>query len=491
MHSESNKDRSYVIKQILTPIVMAVTLVLGASWPAMSFETDLAAFVGQDEAFHGGSEVHEQITREAIFAVTPLANAVMIEHIVHGNQNADLTHKFEWVFHINSANVINGEFDNSFQLIRRYVDEAIEKAQGNAAFLNPEHVRFGDLARDVKDSLGLLSLQCIKNLSEPAACRTVSARASATVGDLSARSLPYFLINQNPDPHAGFAGAVNHVSEAVTGILDPSEPYCRLHLPGTQKYCFTRLDDMLTGDTEFQETVRHLRTMQQEIRGYYAWQALGHAFHITQDFFAHSNFVELVNGQVGPPCNLALPALCGQPVTGVPVRYGDQRVGRFLDLVGFNAAFNFNLATLQAVLGASFPRLQTGYVRQISSVQPAQLADFLVTGDMCPKELPLGFEYCHWEYGNHPALNKDSDKDTSKNPAHANFWYARQLAVYVSIAMWEHFMVRAGFAPPPTVDVAPVRVTKTSAEPPPGVLRALRERMLKNILPIILEDEEY
>src|SRR3990170_1521835 len=34
----------------------------------------------------------------------------------------------------------------------------------------------------------------------------------------------------------------------------------------------------------------------QALRAYRAFQALGHAFHATQDFFAHSNYVELMAG---------------------------------------------------------------------------------------------------------------------------------------------------------------------------------------------------
>jgi hypothetical protein len=211
---------------------------------------------------------------------------------------------------------------------------------------------------------------------------------------------------------------------------------------------------MAPSDNDFQLLASHLRILQYEYQAYFAWQHLGHTFHMTQDFFAHSNYVELASCRKGPPCDptaLGAPNLCGTPLSAPPT----PPVGAIplptdhnwpSSLSQFQATFNLDVLkqTLDQrpwVFGgdANSSHLQTGYW-------------------ICPPgQRVAGFSYCHdpWPVAGEspmPGMNKDQDPQDDKfplpqEPNHQNFAWARASAVRMSAGLFGAFMLSLPLPP--------------------------------------------
>jgi hypothetical protein len=469
---------------------VAVALSVGLASPAAPFSVDLRGFLVVGEIIdageypHDGEDpVHEEITEEALRHVTPEVPDRVVRHVVRGNRNADgPTHKLDNVYHVNSANTTNGAFDDSFRAMRQLVDAAVKDARNNPKFLAPRHDTFHGMLVDAAATL--LSLGVNRGCVLETACPKALLLAKATEFGVRAAS---FFANPVPDPHGVTGKAALAATRADLGALldpPPDRPYCR----PLSRHCFERLDQMLADDDDFQADVRHLRRLEQEIRAYFAWQNIGHAFHIVQDFFAHSNFVELLNNRAGPPCGRGQgsAAICGTPLPSrpedLPRRTGDPVVGPFLSLL--RPDFALSLDTLRRALPAArFARLQTGLVAPGVPEGTSGLKESL----FCPDRLPPGFDYCHWPHGQTPGLNKDDAKKQAEEPAHANHAYARQVAVYASEILWEHVLRRAEFLPPE----APSRPGLGLPLPVAAALRErlLRQRALRAVLPLLEDDD--
>lgn len=463
--------------------ILLTVLIAGVPLHGEAFSVDFGAFVPfagnlsiGDTILDISEPVHESITRDAIKLVTPDASSRLIRHLQSGNVNADspADHKFDHVYHMNNATVRNGRFSQSFALIQEMLDQAVAHARNNSAALHPAHNTFRGLAADVAATLTSigLNLQCggLGILTEsacPKAQLFTAASAIAAFELVNPASPVRFAM---PDPHGLNKSSVDQVRDSMVQLLDPPHKYCA---PLDSHHCFNRLDDMQPNNEDFQRDVRHLRKLAKETRAYYAWQFLGHAFHTTQDFFAHSNFVELLNGQPGPPCgNVSLP-ICGQPILDQPGSHHATTLRPFVDLV--SRGFAFNLQTLQTALGNKFPHLQTGFV----NIQDTADIALNAGSKYCPEALPAGFDYCHWPKDYVPGLDKDSDEKLDEYPAHRNHIPARYAATQVSAELWRHFLVRAGFLAPPA---DPSRKDQLK--------EAIRTAKLRRIAAIILADED-
>jgi hypothetical protein len=448
--------------------VLALALCLAR--PVGSFSIDAGAFfdtpasLGLAKDLHIGEPVHELITAHAVRHVTDDASSRLVRHIVRGNQNADgPTHKFDNVYHVNNATTRNGAFRDSFELIRRLLEAAVADARDNDEFWSPRHDTFQGTLDDIADTLFALGLSGGCNLVGESACPQAQLLARAAV--VRADSLR-LLFNPMPDPHGFEKDMLSNLRTDLRTLLDPpsDKRYCR----PLSTHCFARLDALLPDDEDFQADVRRLRRLEAEVRAYVAWQNLGHAFHATQDFIAHANFVELLNERNGPPCgSQGRPAICGEPMRGEPERT-DPRVGPFLRAL--RVGFALNVGTLQTTLGPRFSRLQTGFVDSLPHLH----------GTFCRETLPEGFDYCHWGYKDVPGLNKDTAAEADKEPSHLNHAYARHVAQYVSEILWEEFLRR--------VDLLPAASTDSKREALKRA-KAARQRLLRVLSSVLVDDD--
>jgi hypothetical protein len=279
-----------------TSLIALMTALSLATAPGYAFMIDRSAWISTfGSVIHLGAPIHEEITERAIGQVTPSANPRMIQNIKIGNQNTDFTHQFDAQYHFDSSTVGNGGFRVGFNRIQEDLREAAEAARNNPLFFNPIHVRFRDIVEDVVATFLALSQNEKCNLEESACpARTLAAEAMAIQAEGVA-----FIENPNPDPDRTFASLIGEVNAKVNSALGR---HCRAGNVFSGSRCFDQLEDMIKDNRDFQDKAKYLRTLQREIQAYKAWQHLGHAFHTTQDFFAHSNYVELMSGLHGPHC---------------------------------------------------------------------------------------------------------------------------------------------------------------------------------------------
>src|SRR6185436_8202198 len=129
--------------------------------------------------------------------------------------------------------------------------------------------------------------------------------------------------------HEAYLDILDNVADAVNDALgNHFDPSCG---------CQRTLAQVL--GTSNPHVVR-LQQLSDAIRAYHAYQNLGHALHAAQDFFAHSDYVEVMAG-----------VAIGQPIPAGT-------------LIPLPASFSqFNLAGLQAVMGSQrFAQLESGDV---------------------------------------------------------------------------------------------------------------------------------
>ena len=466
---------------ILLLILLSVNLIVPQ--PGLPFAVDplaYAPFLGDlsigEALLELGPPIHENITRDGMRMVTPDASLRLIRHVQSGNVNADspADHKFDHVYHVNNATVQNGRFSQSFELIQDFLNQAVVQARDNPAVLNPMHGSFRNLAADVAASLTSLglNLQCggLGLLTESACPKAQLFAAAAAIA-------AFELVNPSspvrfpmPDPHGPNKSSVDQVRNSLNDLLDPPRKHCA---PLDSNRCFSRLDDMLKDNEDFQRGVRHLRKLQRQIRAYYAWQYIGHAFHTTQDFFAHSNFVELLNGEPGPPCGTVSLAICGRPIANQAKDYQEAMLDPFLRQI--RQGFAFNLDTLQDALGGKFSQLQTGYVDIHSAADIALKA----ASKYCPEAPPQGFQYCHWPKDYVPGLDKDSEDKLEEFPAHRNHRAAKHAATFVSAELWRTFLVRAELLAPPA-----------SPSKKDLLKEAIRQARIQRAIAVLLDEDE-
>jgi hypothetical protein len=398
--------------QTIVGMGMVVLSLLLATKGAIAFSIDFHSFgtLGL-EILHDGPPVHETITVEIIRdRPDGPSTANLIEHIKRGLQNTDYTHQFGAEYHFDNSTPLssdNGGLSRGFARIQADLEQAIETATDNPLFLAPLHRSFQDIAANVHNVFVALTVDrdC---LGSPACPSALIARHAVELGLI----IPLFsqVLNRNPDPHIGaYSGPIRRIQEMVKEALTG----CRGKIcPG-------------------------LTLLQQEIRAYYGWHHLGHAFHTTQDFFAHSNYVELMGGKDGPPCwplGLVLEAgPCGTKITNPDA-----------DFILVPTEFEqFNESGLRTIMGNKWQMLQTGYVGG-STDDHCGGKD----GNTLPNtNAPPGYQYCHWHTRTMPGLNKDEPGE--EEPAHMNHQYARAAAKKVSAALWEYFLKRIGQAGPP------------------------------------------
>ena len=476
-------------------LALTVSLLLGLAGapPAHAFLIDFpTTFVPFENIPHLGQPIHEEITRDAITNVTPAASAALIANLQRGVENPDIIHQFDNESHFDNCSVfLNAGFSNGFATMNARFAAARTNALGNPEFLAPHYTSFLDISADATAVLTALATDpaCILQPACPTAQAAVDA---ALIGSF----LPALAANPNPDPHRatsprslfyyppavgglngylgsiqeGYLDVINSVENAVNGALgnhfDPS-CLCNRDLAAV----------MGSGNVH----VVQLQQLQNALRAYHAYQDLGHAMHAAQDFFAHSDYVEVMAGvAVGQPI---------PPGTAIPVP----------------ADFSqFNLPGLQTLMGAArFNRLESGDVLTIwlgegdyslgdAGIQNAFNPDTTIeigTIDLLGFNIPAvtipsvgrnpnpfpGFNHGHYLSSTTIGLNKDCPFNPAAVPAdepsHRNYLPARQAAVQVSALMWRAFLQSIGeIAAPVVLTCPPGKVVATD----PGQAYATR-----------------
>lgn len=414
---------------------------------------------------------HEAITAEAILDTMPSADPKMVQNIKSGNYNTDLAHFFDSRFHfdnsmartVNIGGSSNGGFEAGFALLhgdgvnpgtlQQAVTEATvcdsnNNCTVNPLFLHPLYTTYRDLVEDIAGTYLNLSTN-VGCLEEPA-CPTDDFIGGFAYAE--AQMAPTLVAGDYPDPDdvswlspslvPNFSDQVAGIKQNLDGMLGQ---HCR-PIWSFSSMCFATLELMAPTDNDFQLLASHLRILQYEYQAYFAWQHLGHAFHTTQDFFAHSNYVELASCRKGPPCDpaaLQSANVCGTPLSAPPVippgaipLPTDRNWST--SLAQFRATFNLN--ALKQTLDQR-PPLFGGDAN----------SNHLQTGAFpCPPGQGVaGFPYCHdaWPVAGGPpmpGMNKDltpQDAGVLAEPNHQNFPWARTTAVRMSADLFGAFML--------------------------------------------------
>ena len=445
----------------LAPLVVAAAVLAAGASGASAFEIDQTSALLPGLVPDGDSAVHEDVTAEAVRSAVPSPSRRLIGNLVRGVQNTDITHQFDSESHFDNVLMASASgravLRIGFATVQARIARALTLAKGNDEFLDPHFVSFRDIAGQVSSTFTQLvaDRSCLTSLRCP----------TTAFGIAAARTRAAWLLLSlvpNPDPHrptsprspfqpgllAGqlsglFRGTIDSLARDVGWALGPHRGKSLAGILGSNH-----------------RLVRALEAQRMMIRAYLASQELGHALHATQDFFAHSNYVELI-------ANVPV----GQPISGMGTADGAIRVPA-----------DFTEEQIGAVLGDRVARLESGAVRTI----------WLLEGDYClgdggsvnlfnplvgfrvpavrvrgvkvfpgttisaaghnPRP-PRGFHYCHYSSSAVVGLNKDGPG--GNEPSHRNFAYARGAAVRMSAQILRKFMAALGVptGPPAQGDV--------------------------------------
>lgn len=438
--------------------------------------------------FLGEPPIHENLTSAAIGAVMPNADPLFVMDVQSGVFNTDLSHQPIAAFHFDKSttagqcpqlglDVPSCGFDNGFNAIygtdpaapgsltlalsEATICDSTTGACGlNPLFLHPLHASFTDLAEDIIGTYN--SLFWNGDCWSVPACPTDDFGTSVVW--MQTEMLPMF-IDTDPDPDEvtafTFLGTSINVPNFAEDLATAKSnldallgPHC-----GWDGSCFDTLEQMTSDGTDFQNLANHLRVLQYEYQAYYAWQHLGHAFHTTQDFFAHSNYVELASGRKGPQCDPSsylYTSLCDFPLDVSNGPYTAIRlpsdgsgwigsIANFRSIFGKQALQDFLNKTggFPSIFGDdNFNHLQTGFFPCAGDVP---LGGASVGGEGTGYD--NGFYYCHTATGSiaPPApgsagMNKDKEYAVGSELNHKNFPWALASAQRMSIIMFEAFV---------------------------------------------------
>lgn len=434
-------------------LLCAALLGVGLAGSAAGFEIDKQrTFLGGLWTHGDGTRgVHEQITAAAIRRGMAAAPANLIAQIQAGAENVDVTHHFDAEYHFDSASVRSyaSRFALGFQRLNSHLSGATPLADRNPEFFQPT---FGSYRAIVSALPGAL-----RQLADHPECRSCDRarlrRLALAIDPAEDASLSAALTaNPNPDPHPptnpeSAFGSVSKLSCGLCGKLaGVRTEYLTMIMRVNRAVAFALGQSRLLD--EGKQVRERIETLSDALRAYRAFQALGHAFHAAQDFFAHSNYVELMAGvEVEQPIapNTTIP---------VPQRRAD-----------------FSLAGLQRIMGAdAYRKLESGAAPAIwlgegdyclgSLYNPDTRIEFRIPAKIAttlglPRVLttprvgrnhlpPKGLNYCHYASvtaangERTPGLNKDSPG--SAEPSHINHSFARKAATDMTAVLWKSFL---------------------------------------------------
>lgn len=475
-------------KSILVPTLL-ILFGLAVALPVRAFKIDFpATFVSVENLPHGGLPIHEEVTRDAITNVTPAATAALILNLQRGVQNADVIHQFDSEYHFdNSSVLLNVGFSNGFANMTQRFESARLNALGNPEFLAPHYTSYLEISTEVVAALTALATdpEC---LLQPACPTTQAALDAALISSF----LPTLAINPNPDPHrasnprslfhyppdpgsglglSGYLGPVHEVYLEVVGAVDDAVNHALEDHFDVTCLCNRNLAEVMGASNPH---VVRLQRLRNAIRAYRAHQDLGHAMHTAQDFFAHSDYVELMAGvSVGQPIPpgtvIPLPAdfsqfnLAGLQTVMGSARFNQLESGDALTIWLGDGDFSFGNAGIQNFFNPD-TEIAIGGFNLLGFDIPAVSIPALGSN---PNPFP-GFNHGHYLSSTALGLNKDGPSASlSDEPAHVNFLPARQAAVQVSSLMWTAFLQSiGGIAVPVLMTCPPEKVVATDPGQP-------------------------
>jgi hypothetical protein len=404
-------------------------------------------------SFHGteaAGGVHEQITARAIRRGMSAAPARLVAQIQAGAENVDVTHHFDAEYHFDSASTtaFPQRFVAAFKQLNSHLNGARPLADRNPEFFRPSFGSYRAIVSQLPAALRQLA-------GDPgcASCDRGRLRRLADALDPAenkqlARALA---VNPNPDPHPptnpeSAFGSVSKTSCGLCGKLaGVRTEYLTLMTRVNRAVAFARGQSSRLKESS--PVRRRIQRISDQLRAYRAFQALGHAFHSAQDFFAHSNYVELMAGvEVEQPIRKGTKIPVPQRradfgTTGLRAIMGAQRYGKLES----GSAAAIWLGEGDYCLGSPY-NPDTKFTLSI----PAGIADTLGL----PRQLstprigknprpPKGLNYCHYPSKTvngvrTPGLNKD--EPGNKEPSLVNHSYARQAAEDMTAVLWKSFL---------------------------------------------------
>ncbi len=478
-------------------VVLAATALVavpGAMAPtASAFKISLGNSLFPFVSPHIGKDgIHEDITHLAILLggkdegwFTPGAN--LIRNIQQGVENSDITHQWDSEQHFDNATIANGGFAAGIALIGTYLKSAQQNARGNEQFEHPFFRSFEAISDDASDAFLALALnpKCLAR----SACPTAQFLARSVKMMKTDDILAFF---PNPDPHqptsSGSLWASPRGGPCEIPILCPAAPKLARHSRSMVGYVEDQVSwalgkhkgktlEQTLGKTHY--LVLRLQRDRDASRAYRAFQDLGHAFHAAQDFFAHSNYVELM---AGVPVGTSIATATSLKPEDVPVPASWDK---------------FTLDGMRELMGDQrFAQLESGAVYTIwlgegdfcmgdkvtSLFNPAGGFKFYalpfvpIIGGMTIK-IPGGWNtnppsasglyYCHYQTSGAMGLNKDEPKPDEAS--HANFEYAKSAAARASELLWHSFLLSILPGAPPVGGIG-CTPTGAPADAPPGTL---------------------
>lgn len=398
--------------------------------------------------FHGKGGIHEAITKIAILQGKKDASRKLIANIQAGVENTDITHQFDSEYHFdNSAaqGIHYKDLRKGFLAIARHLTSARQYARANPEFLKPTYGSLREMTSALSSALWTLA-----GRKDCDSCSKTTLRLRSI--DMKGSLVP-LTANPNPDPHkptsdnSVFALRLS-LSCGLCGILYPVNKYYRSLVDRIESTAAFGLRE--SAHLPLRDPLRtKLRHIYQAVRAYRGYQDLGHAFHTTQDFFAHTNYVELMAG-----VDVEQPIPKGTQIP-VPKRWAD-----------------FSVGGLRRLMGSKFAQLESGGVATIwlgdgdyclgSPFNPntaitIPLPQLRLPGGITiggPIKLPSlgknpgpppGLHYCHYKTSTTKGLNKD--EPGRAEPSHANHAFARSAATKVSTLLWQEFLRSIGTTP--------------------------------------------
>ncbi len=441
-------------------------------------------------SFHGTEAkggVHEQITAKAIRRGMPAAPARLVAQIQAGAENVDVTHHFDAEYHFDSASTATfpQQFVVAFQRLNSHLSGARPLADRNPEFFRPSFGSYRAIVSQLPAALRQLagSADC-KNCDRGRLRRLADAVDFAENTQL-ARALA---VNPNPDPHppTNPESAFGSASKTSCGLCGKLAGVRTEYL--TIMTRVNRAVAFAIGQSSRLEQPspvrRRIQRISDQLRAYRAFQALGHAFHSAQDFFAHSNYVELMAGvEVEQPIRKGTRIPVPQRradfgTTGLRAIMGAQRYGKLES----GSAAAIWLGEGDYCLGSPY-NPDTKFTLSI----PALVADTLGL----PRQLstprigtnprpPKGLNYCHYPSKTvngvrTPGLNKD--EPGNKEPSLVNHPFARQAAEDMTAVLWKSFLTTVN---KPTAPTDPTTKPEPGPKPPGSKLEWVRTKIEPN-----------
>jgi hypothetical protein len=419
--------------------------------------------------------VHEKITAKAILRGMPDAPSRLVAQIQVGAENVDVTHHFDAEYHFDSASIsaFPRQFALGFQRLNSHLNGARPLADRNPEFFRPS---FGSYRAIVSALPGAL-----RRLADDADCKGCDQarlrRLALAFDSAENKELASALaVNPNPDPHPptnprSAFGSVNKPSCGLCGKLaSVRTEYLTLMTRVNRAVAFAVGQSRRLKATD--PTRGRIQSISDALRAYRAFQAIGHAFHSAQDFFAHSNYVELMAG-----VEVEKPIKKGARIP-VPQRRGDFSVQGLHTLMGAERHRRLESGSAAAIwLGEGDYCLGSAYNpdTKFTFRVPALIAETL---DL-PRQFstprvgknprpPKGLNYCHYPSKTvkgvrTPGLNKD--EPGNKEPSHVNHPFARQAAEDMTAVLWKSFLSQID---QPAAGGDPTSEPKPIPKPSPG-----------------------